>query len=56
MKYDALIYDCQDIFEASDPAHNMIRIDGLSESDASELASLLSGYGVNICLFPWREE
>lgn len=56
MKYDALIYDCPNIFEASDPAHNMIRIEGISESEASELAALLSGHGVNVCLFPWQEE
>lgn len=56
MKYDVLIYDCQNVFDATDPAYNMIRIDGLSESDANTLATIFSGHGVNICLFPWQEE
>lgn len=59
MKYDALIYDCEndceDIFDVDDPAHNMIRIDGLSQSEADDLCDIMTQHGVSICLLPYKE-
>lgn len=55
MKYDALIYDCENIFDVDDPAHNMIRIDGLSQSEADDLCDVMTQHGVSICLLPYKE-
>ena len=56
MKYDALIYDCENIFDVDDPAHNMIRIDGLSQSEADDLCDIImTQHGGSICLLPYKE-
>ena len=55
MKYDALIYDCVNIFDADDPPHLMIRIAGLSQSEADDLCDIMTQHGVSICLLPYKE-
>lgn len=54
MKYDALIYDCENIFDICDTAH-MIRIDGLSQPEADDLCDIMIQHGVSICLLPYKE-
>lgn len=33
----------------------MIRIDGLSQSEANDLCDIMTQHGVSICLLPYKE-
>lgn len=55
MKYDAMIYDCENVLDAADPSGNLIRIDGLSQSEADDLCDIMTQHGVSICLLPYKE-
>ena len=56
MKFDVLIYTCDNLFDAGEDGNDLIRVEGLSESDASELSELLVGANVHVCLLPYRED
>ena len=38
MRYDVLIYDSDNILNAADPSGNLIRIIGLTQSEADDIA------------------
>lgn len=55
MKFDILLYTCDNLFDAGVDGESLIRINGLSEEDAGTLASVLAGTNVNVCLLPYKE-
>ncbi len=55
MKYDVLIYDSDNILDAADPSRNLIRINGLTQSEADDIADILTQHGVSIGLLPYKE-
>lgn len=55
MKYDVLIYDSDNILDAADPSGNLIRIIGLTQSEADDISDILTQHGVSICLLPYKE-
>lgn len=55
MRYDVLIYDSDNILDAADPSGNMIRINGLSQSESDDLCDIMTQHGVSICLLPYKE-
>ena len=56
MKFDVLLYTCDNLFDAGEDGNDLIRVKGLSESDAGELSELLVGTNVHVCLLPYRED
>ena len=56
MKFNVLLYTCDNLFDAGEDGNNLIRVEGLSESDAGELSELLVGTNVHVCLLPYRED
>lgn len=55
MRYDVLIYDSDNILDAADLSRNLIRINGLTQSEADDFADILTQHGVSICLLPYKE-
>ena len=55
MRYDVLIYDSDNILNAADPSGNLIRIIGLTQSEADDIADILTQHGVSIGLLPYKE-
>ena len=55
MRYDVLIYDSDNILDAADPSGSMIRINGLTQSEADDIADILTQHGVSIGLLPYKE-
>ena len=55
MRYDVLIYDSDNIFDAASKTGNIIRIIGLTQSEADDIADILTQHGVSIGLLPYKE-
>ena len=55
MKYDVLLYDCENIFDAAAPDRSMIRIDGLTQSEMEDLSDIMTQHDISVCLFPVKE-
>ena len=55
MKYDVLLYTCENIYDTADGENDLIRVNGLSQSDVDTLTNILLPAGVNVCLLPYPE-
>lgn len=56
MKFDVLLYTCDNLFDAGDVGNDLIRIDGLDEKEAVALTGILLQPNVNVCLLPYQED
>lgn len=56
MKYDILIFDCDNLVDIESAGSNTILLSRIPEPDALELARLLVKYGANVSLRPVRSE
>lgn len=56
MKYDILIFDCDNLVDIESAGSNTILLSRIPEPDALELARLLSKHGANVSLRPIRSE
>ena len=56
MKYDILIFDCDNLVDIESAGSNTILLSRIPEPDALELARLLSKHGENVSLRPVRSE
>lgn len=56
MKYDILIFDCDNLVDIESAGSNTILLPHVTESDAMELAWLLVRCGANVILRPIRSE
>ncbi len=56
MKYDILIFDCDNLVDIESAGSNTILLSRIPEPDALELARLLSKHGANVSFRPVRSE
>lgn len=56
MKYDILIFDCDNLVDIESAGSIIILLSRIPEPDALELARLLVKYGANVSLRPVRSE
>ena len=55
MKYDVLLYACDNVLSLADPNNSRIRIEGLSQSEMEDLSDIMTQHDMSICLFPYKE-
>ena len=56
MKYDILIFDCDNLADIESAGVNTFLLSCVPEPDALEIARLLSKHGANVSLRPVRSE
>ena len=56
MKYDILIFDCDNLVDIESAGASTILLSRVPEPDALELARFLPKYGANVSLRPVRSE
>lgn len=56
MKYDILIFDCDNLVDIESAGSIIILLSRIPETDALEFARLLVKYGANVSLRPVRSE
>ena len=55
MKFDVLLYTCDNLFDAGEDGNDLIRLNGMTPQNAEALYDLLAQHEVTVCFLPHKE-